>query len=463
MGIKDLGRKFFENKKETEVKEKRPEKLVQEEVINPIQNKDLTIQQQADKIINILKENPEYLSEIVEKVAESDEISQKVVDEATIKATDSPEVSDDVAKALAEQASDKPTLHVLKETTMPVSQRVKLNATIDDERTKEEADCTIFRKIYNNLKALEDIEALPEKLEIALREVQRTERTDNELYKLIAKGFAMMYHERNGAMEIYPIKKIIPLDEMMRGKIPQRIEEEYTDLLDDEEENKFNLEDVTNIFLERIAKESSEEANKLGSSIELFAPIDLGELSEKEIEKYLDYLNKYNPNLTAMARGNIKDRLQRKEHDEYSVEQFIEGIRELPEKQGKRYLSILAQLTPKEMDTVVQCIESGLIESLSKKKAKERTKYLETINKSVIKREKNKYNGEESKENKGKENDSRKESKESERVKEIQKKNEPKDKNTLEFSSDNTEKTKKILQVQEKSPTSPGEDDEWTL
>ena len=102
------------------------------------------------------------------------------------------------------------------------------------------------------------------------------------------------------------------------------IEEEYTDLLDDDEENKFDIESVTNTFLERIAKESSAEANRMGSSIELFAPTDLGELSEKEIEKYLDCLNKYNPCLTALARGNIKDRLQRREHDEYKVEQFIE-------------------------------------------------------------------------------------------------------------------------------------------
>ena len=426
MGIKDLGRnfqeKFFGNKKESEVEEKGPEELVQEEVINQIQNKDLTIQQQADKIIKILKENPEYLSEIVEKVAESDAISQEAVDRATIKATDSPEVPDDVAKALAEQASDKPTLHVLKETTMSVAQRVKLNATIDDEQTKEEADCTAFRKIYNNLKTLEDLKILPEKIEIALGEIQRTERTDNELYKLIAKNFAIMYHERNGAMDIYPIEKIIPLDEMMRGKMPQRIEEEYTDLLKDDEENKFNIEEVTNTFLDRIAKNSSKEAEKLGSSIELFTPTDLGELSEKEVETYLDYLNKYNPNLTAMERGNIKDRVQKREQDEYKVEQFVKGIRELPENQGKRYLSILAQLSPKEMDTVVQCIESGLVDSLSKKKAKDRAKYLETINKSVMQREKNKEN---------------------------------------RMDKESKEKVKENLQ--EKHSTTPGEEDEWTL
>lgn len=445
MGIKDLGRnfqeKFWGNKEKTEVEEKGPEELVQEEVIDPIQNKDLTIQQQADRIIKILEENPEYLSEIVEKVAESDAISQEAVDRATIDATDSSEVSDDVAKALAEQASDKPTLHVLKETTMSVSQRVKLNATIDDEKTKEEADCTTFRKIYNNLKTLEDLKVLPEKLEIALGEVQRTERTDNELYKLIAKNFAIMYHELNGAMNIYPMEKIIPLDEMMKEKMPQRIEEEYTDLLDDDEENKFDIESVTNTFLERIAKESSAEANRMGSSIELFAPTDLGELSEKEIEKYLDCLNKYNPCLTALARGNIKDRLQRREHDEYKVEQFIEGIRELPESQGKRYLSILAQLSPKEMDTVVQCIESGLVDSLSKKRAKERTKYLETINKSVTRRENNKS------ESKRKEGEDIKGSEETTTVDSEEK---------LQGSENNS-------QTQGQNPTSPGEDDEYML
>lgn len=445
MGIKDLGRnfqeKFLGNKEKTEVEEKGPEELVQEEVIDPIQNKDLTIQQQADRIIKILEENPEYLSEIVEKVAESDAISQEAVDRATIKATDSPEVPDDVAKALAEQASDRPTLHVLKETTMSVAQRVKLNATIDDEQTKEEADCTAFRKIYNNLKTLEDLKVLPEKLEMTLEEVQRTERTDNELYKLIAKNFAIMYHELNGAMNIYPIEKIIPLDEMMKEKMPQRIEEEYTDLLDDDEENKFDIESVTNTFLDRIAKEVSAEANGMGSSIELFAPTDLGELSEKEIEKYLDCLNKYNPCLTALARGNIKDRLQRREHDEYKVEQFIEGIRELPESQGKRYLSILAQLSPKEMDTVVQCIESGLVDSLSKKRAKERTKYLETINKSVMQRENNK---------------SESKRKESEDIK-------GNEETTTVDSKEKLQGSENHSQTQGQNPTSPGEDDEYML
>ena len=250
-----------------------------------------------------------------------------------------------------------------------------------------------------------------------------------------------MYHELNGAMNIYPMEKIIPLDEMMKEKMPQRIEEEYTDLLDDDEENKFDIESVTNTFLERIAKESSAEANRMGSSIELFAPTDLGELSEKEIEKYLDCLNKYNPCLTALARGNIKDRLQRREHDEYKVEQFIEGIRELPESQGKRYLSILAQLSPKEMDTVVQCIESGLVDSLSKKRAKERTKYLETINKSVTRRENNKS------ESKRKEGEDIKGSEETTTVDSEEK---------LQGSENNS-------QTQGQNPTSPGEDDEYML
>ena len=143
MGIKDLGRnfqeKFLGNKEKTEVEEKGPEELVQEEVIDPIQNKDLTIQQQADRIIKILEENPEHSKAIMDEVAKSDKISQQVLDVATIKATDSTEIPVGVAKLLAKEATDAPTLHFLRETTMPIEERAEINATIDEEENKIKA------------------------------------------------------------------------------------------------------------------------------------------------------------------------------------------------------------------------------------------------------------------------------------------------------------------------------------
>ena len=169
--------------------------------------------------------------------------------------------------------------------------------------------------------------------------------------------------------------------------MPQKIEEEYISLLKDGEENKFDEEYVTDIFLEKIAQESSKEAKEQGKSVDLFSPSDLGNLTDEEIEKYLDFLSKYTPSLTDLTRGNIRDRLKEQEQDMYTVDQFISTLRDLPDGERGRYLRMLSTLSTREMDTVAQCIESGLIENLSKKKVKDRGQYLRAINSSIEKRQ----------------------------------------------------------------------------
>lgn len=383
MKLKNIGKKFKKNKDE---EEKTPKEMLQEEVIEPIQDKELTVAEQAERIIKILQEYPEHRNEIVQRVVESKEIPQATVDKTAVIAADSPEVSDDIAATLAKEASDKPSLYVLKETGISANAGIEIKETLDGEKSKEEADCILLRKLYNSLKKVEGQESLAEKIQKILEESTRTEKINRELYKVIAKNFAILYHELNGAMSIYSMEKIVPLDEMLRVNMPQKIEEEYIDLLEDNEENKYNKDEVTSIFLERLAKEATEEANKQGKSIELFIPTNLGTLSEDQIENYLNFLSKYNPSLTDLSRGSIRDKLNGKEQEEYSVDKFINSVMELPDTEGKRYLSILSKLSPKEMDTLVQCIESGLIGTLSKQKPGERRKYLEAINNSIEKR-----------------------------------------------------------------------------
>lgn len=364
-----------------------PEQLVQEKIIAPIKNEDLTIEEQAEKIIAILQQYPDYREKIVQKVAAAKEISQAVVDTSAVKAADSPQVPNEVTVSLAKEASDKSTLYVLKETEIPVKAEIAIKSTLDDEKSKEEGVCILLRKLYDSLKDVEIQETLSERIQNIIGESDRTGEVNRELYKVIAKNLAIMYHERNGAMSIYPMEKIVPLDEMMRTKMPQRIEEEYIDLLSDHEKNVFNKDEVINIFLERIAKEVIDESKKQGKSVELFSPSDLGTLSDKQIENYLNYLSKYEPSLTDLTRGAMRDRLKRKEQEGYSVDQFIASVRELSEAQGRRYLSILSKLSTREMDTVAQCIESGFVEMMSKKKAKERNEYFNVINASIKKRD----------------------------------------------------------------------------
>ena len=154
----------------------------------------------------------------------------------------------------------------------------------------------------------------------------------------------------------------------------------------------------------------------------------------------MDYLNKYNPNLTAMARGNIKDRLQRKEKVKSNInleQQFLKGIGKLSKSERQRYLSSLTQLDIKEIDTVVQFIESGLVNYLSNMKPGKREKYLEVIKKSVEKRKNNR------------------------RTKETSKTEDMEE--TKVATSEKIENQESHPQTQGQNPTSPGEDDEYML
>ena len=387
MSLKDIGKRF----QEKFLGKKTVAQIVEEEVVKPIQGQNLTpeerIERQAEKIIRALKEYPEDSDAIMKRVNADSRIPQRAIDQSARKATDSPEVSANVAATIAKGASDAATLYVMENSNLSQNAAIEVAHTLEDEEAQKEGACTLLVKLYNSLKTFEQQDILSTKIQNSLVGEEMTDDVKRELYKVIAKNFALTYYQCNGAISLYNMEKIIPLDEMMRVKMPQKIEEEYISLLKDGEENKFDEEYVTDIFLEKIAQESSKEAKEQGKSVDLFSPSDLGNLTDEEIEKYLDFLSKYTPSLTDLTRGNIRDRLKEQEQDMYTVDQFISTLRDLPDGERGRYLRMLSTLSTREMDTVAQCIESGLIENLSKKKVKDRKQYLRAINSSIEKRQ----------------------------------------------------------------------------
>ncbi len=388
MKLKDLGKRF----QEKFLGRKTVEEIVEKQVIEPTTDENLTpeerIERQAETIIRALTEHPEDRDVIMRRVNADSRIPQRAIDQSARKATDSPQVSANVAATIAKEASDAVTLYVIENSNLSQKDAIEVATTLKNEEAQKEGACTLLTKLYNSLKTVEQQDILSMKIQNSLVGEEMTDDVKRELYKVIAKNFAIMYHERNGAMSIYSMEKIIPLDEMMRAKMPQKIEEEYLSLLKDSEENKFDREYVTDIFLEKIAEESSKEAKKQGESVELFSPSDLGNITDKEIEKYLDFLNKYTPALTNLTRGKIKDSLKKQDQEMYTVRQFISTVRDLPDGERGRYLRILSKLSTREMDTIAQCIESGLIGNLSKKKVKDRGQYIHAINRSIEKRQK---------------------------------------------------------------------------
>ena len=384
MNLKNIGKKIKrtihqENKEEI----KDTEQLVQENIIKPITEENLTVEQKAERIVEILAENPEEKEKIIQRVAEAEEISQDVVDTATVKAVDSSEVPDEVAVELAKKASDGATLYAMDNAEeISARDRQQMLATLEEQKAKERGVCITIRKEYNELVDLEHKSEFIGTIQNTLAEYKRTIKVNQELYRAVAKYLAMMYYKRNGALNISEMQQLVPLKEMIRVGMPEMIEEEYNFLLDDNEKNKFDIKEVQDRFLERLAKETTDIARQQNQPVEVFAPSDLGNISDEEVDSYIVSLTKYNPDLSEIAKENIRDKIQ-KSQEGYNIEGFMESVRQLSEGQAKRYFSVLSNLTPEEMDTVIQCVESGMIGSLSKKDRQERRKYCETINKSI--------------------------------------------------------------------------------
>ena len=385
MGLKEKLEEMKAKRRKQE--EKRKEKLIEEEIIEPIAAGE-TEEEQARKLVMAVKENPGLREDIVKKVDEADGISQKVIDRAAVTAANSETVPNEVTVEIGKKASDKTTVQVLQDESMPVSKRVELAGTINSEEQQIAASYINIKRLYNSLNGLVPQEELVGKIKTLLENSKKTDRELHQIYKVLAKNSAILYHERNGSLNMRSMEQVVPLNELIRAGMPKMIEEEYMCLLDEDEESKYNLEEVTNRFLKREAQRVVREAKNTGVSVGSIIE-DMGNLSEEEVEYFLEVLAKNNENLTDLDLEIARHKLSENEQENYNVKDLISEVVEegVPKEQGEKYVSIMSQLSEDELKALEDCINSGLIKNLSTKSEEERKGYLDAINSSIKKRE----------------------------------------------------------------------------
>ena len=385
MGLKEKWEEMRAKHRKQE--EKRKEKLIEEEIIDPIAAGE-TEEEQARKLVMAVKENPGLREDIVKKVDEADEISQGVIDRAAVTAANSETVPNEVTVEIGKKASDKTTVQVLQDESMPVSKRVELAGTINSEEQQIAASYINIKRLYNSLNGLVPQEELVGKIKTLLENSKKTDRELHQIYKVLAKNSAILYHERNGSLNMRSMEQVVPLNELIRAGMPKMIEEEYMCLLDEDEESKFNLEEVTNRFLKREAQRVVREAKNTGVSVGSIIE-DMGNLSEEEVEYFLEVLAKNNENLTDLDLEIARHKLSENEQENYNVKDLISEVVEegVPKEQGEKYVSIMNQFSEDELKALEDCINSALIKNLSTKSEEERKGYLDAINSSIKKRE----------------------------------------------------------------------------
>ena len=423
MKLKNIGEKVQGKLRElTEGnKEKTPEEILKEQVIKPTKSEELSEEEQAEKLVTALQENPEIQKTLVQEAVKSDEISQAVIDTSAQIAAESSEVPDNVTGTLVKQASDDATVDILQnEGISSRAIRMEVINSLEDDEKKEDAICKELEELYKSLKDFQSQQDIVQKLQDCLEKVdiERTSRIKEELYKTIARAFAIQYCEFDGSIRISPMEAIVPIDEMIREKIPQRVAEEYQDKrivksktkekrkLSNGKKKPINVIAVKKFFLTRMAKKVVGDAKKENRSVNVFMK-NLGQLTDQEAS-YLE--NEFTnlgietrevENIMRIAKGEIEESqeyipsLKVNQEDSRNLEvepkkANSESIKEnkVIEKQETKQKERfdLSTLGTEEIKAIRDCIESGFIKNLGKVPSTMRKKLLGTINHSLEQR-----------------------------------------------------------------------------
>ena len=375
MNLKDIGNKFQEKFLGSKG-ERTPEEVVKKEVIEPIQDENIEVsdEETIEKIIILLSKcSKERRKAIIEELRKAKEISSDILIESAVQVADSEEVSDEVAVDLAKQSSDKTAMGILENAEISEDDRLAIIRTLKDNEKKENAICKELKMSYGAMKNQEQQSEFVGRIQKIIGIFKRTDKINEELYKIVAKNLAFMYQKTNGGMDLYLMEQLVPIHEMIRVKMPEKIGQEYANLLKEGEENKFDLSEVKGRFLDRMIKEIHRKAIDEKQPDSRFMKY-IGEVDEEESELLMKCIQKYNPDISEKEMGKIL-RIAKGEENESIYEP----------KRKKQNNSIINE-EEIDVDIIRECIDSGLIKILGEMSEQERKISLTAMTNSLEKR-----------------------------------------------------------------------------
>ena len=375
MNLKDIGNKFQEKFLGSKG-ERTPEEVVKKEVIEPIQDENIEVsdEETIEKIIILLSKcSKERRKAIIEELRKAKEISSDILIESAVQVADSEEVSDEVAVDLAKQSSDKTAMGILENAEISEDDRLAIIRTLKDNEKKENAICKELKMSYGAMKNQEQQSEFVGRIQKIIGIFKRTDKINEELYKIVAKNLAFMYQKTNGGMDLYLMEQLVPIHEMIRVKMPEKIGQEYANLLKEGEENKFDLSEVKGRFLDRMIKEIHRKAIDEKQPDSTFMKY-IGEVDEEESELLMKCIQKYNPDISEKEMGKIL-RIAKGEENESIYEP----------KRKKQNNSIINE-EEIDVDIIRECIDSGLIKILGEMSEQERKISLTAMTNSLEKR-----------------------------------------------------------------------------
>ena len=359
---------------EKNTKEITPKEEVKEKVIDPI--KDETIEVSKEETINQILEilskcSPDRRKDIIAELNKEEVISSDILVESAVQAADSEEIPDAVAVDIAKQLPDEETIGILQDADLQAEGRLAIIRTIDDNKEKEDAICKELKGVYKLMTDFGQQNEFVERIQKIIGIFKRTDKINEELYRDVAKNSALMYKKTNGAINLYAMEQLIPINEMIKVKMPERIEREYSELLEEGEENKFDLKDVKERFIDKMVKELHRKAKEEEQPDSTFMKY-LGDIDEEQSQILIKCFKKYNPDIKKREMAKIL-RIAKGEENEYIYE-------------SKKNIKTHGTIDDEDIEIIRMCMDLGLFKTLRNIPSDERAKSIKIINDSLNKR-----------------------------------------------------------------------------
>lgn len=347
-------------------------------------------------IIKILHEHPDIKRTILAKLAENEEVPDKLIVKTAIKISESEDIPNSVITAGVKNISDESINEIIEKGQFDnLTERMDLIKNVGDKQIIEENIKNELKILYKVCKDKKDYEVVErvDKLKELLNDSEVSPDIQNLIRQVVAKKMAENYYsDIKKGTRIFGLSKIMPVEDMIEYDLPSMVEEEYKKIEEDQgnKEGRFDKKGLKKQILIEMGKNIADKYDETGVFI-IPQSENMKDIDKEEEEAFIKSIQTYSRkqlskqeviDIDEQIRGNSNN-IQIKEN------MLIDLIKNIPEEVKSKSIDLLAKIASsneQELETLSMMEESGLIDKLNELPEDKRKKTIEIMESAIGKR-----------------------------------------------------------------------------
>lgn len=353
----------------------------------------------AEDIIKILQEHPDIKRTILAKLAENEEVPDKLIVRTAIKISESEDIPNSVITEAIERSktkiSDESINSIIEETKMQPKERIDLMRSIDNKKIIEERiknELLILYKVCKEKKDYEVVDSV-EKLKEFLNDDEVSPDIQHLIKQVVAKKMAENYYsDIKKGTRIFGLSKIMPVEDMIEDDLPSMVEQEYKKIEENagKKEGRFDKKELKKQILIEMGKNIAYKYDEAGVFIIPQSKNMIG-IDKEEEEAFIKSIQTYSrKQLTKQEVIDIDEQIRGNSNNiQIKENMLINLIKSIPEKDKCKSIDLLVKIASsneEELEILSMIEESGLIAKINALPEEKRKKTIEIIGGEIEKR-----------------------------------------------------------------------------